>query len=466
MIASVVRFFYPELKQEEVRKFGLLALAFFFTIGAYWMLRLLKDAIFFKVAFPASLGWLPDQGALFQPLAKTYSFVTVLVLVALYTKLVDLFEKQKLFYIICSFYAALFAGITAILIWRDVAGVEAVGRTLLAATGWVSYLAIESFGSIVVALFWSFTSSVTDTEAAKRGYPFIIAGAQVGSIAGSALNIFAEHLGGVSRLFFVATVLVLMIMVVVWYFMKTIPAEQLVGNRQAAQTEKKKEGFVEGFLAGIKLLFTRGYLFGILIVATFYEVINTIVDYQMKRQASVFPQYATENGFAKFLGIFGVATNSLALFMALLGTSYIMRKYGLTFCLLSYPIVLGLALGSLYLLYAYGNPSAAVMLWSTFGVMMLAKGLSYAVNNPTKEMMYIPTSKDAKFKTKGWIDMFGSRTAKMGGAQFVEPFKKNLPDLMTYGTLLSLGLIGVWFAAALYVGRKNAELTRKGEIVG
>ena len=49
--------------------------------------------------------------------------------------------------------------------------------------------------------------------------------------------------------------------------------------------------------------------------------------------------------------------------------------------------------------------------------MVTLKGLSYALNNPCKEVMYIPTSKDAKFKTKSFIDMFGSRSAKMSGAQ-------------------------------------------------
>ncbi len=97
--------------------------------------------------------------------------------------------------------------------------------------------------------------------------------------------------------------------------------------------------------------------------------------------------------------------------------------------------------------------------------MMVAKGLGYAVNNPVKEMMYIPTSKDVKFKTKGFTDVFGSRVAKMGGAQITGAYKHNLTDLMIFGTYYSLGFSFIWIIAALYVGKKNAQLVKDGEIV-
>ena len=51
-------------------------------------------------------------------------------------------------------------------------------------------------------------------------------------------------------------------------------------------------------------------------------------------------------------------------------------------------------------------------MWATFAAMMIITATSYAVNNPVKEMMYIPTSKDAKFKAKGLVDMIGGRGGK------------------------------------------------------
>lgn len=50
--------------------------------------------------------------------------------------------------------------------------------------GWVSFVAIESFGSLAVALFWAFTNATVDLEAAKASYGLVIAGAQIGAIIG------------------------------------------------------------------------------------------------------------------------------------------------------------------------------------------------------------------------------------------------------------------------------------------
>jgi len=85
--------------------------------------------------------------------------------------------------------------------------------------------------------------------------------------------------------------------------------------------------------------------------------------------------------------------------------------------------------------------------------------------------MYIPTCKDAKFKAKGIVDMLGGRAAKFGGSQITSALNvKNNPiasiaNLMAYGTLISLGVIGLWIIAAIYVGSKNAELTKNNQII-
>lgn len=55
--------------------------------------------------------------------------------------------------------------------------------------GWVSYCAIESFGSICVSLFWAFVNSSMNVEGAKSAYGLIIAGANLGSIMGPTIAI-------------------------------------------------------------------------------------------------------------------------------------------------------------------------------------------------------------------------------------------------------------------------------------
>ncbi|MBA3953720.1 hypothetical protein H0X48_00165 [Candidatus Dependentiae bacterium] len=465
MLTHVISYFYPDLQSDEIKKFKLLSYTLFLIIGTYWLLRLLKNTLFLKVAFPESLGWLAHQGRLFQPTAKFWSPFVVLGLVLVYSKLIDIFKKHQLFYIICSFYALIFSSLAAILFFKEWYGVEAVGRTLLATTGWVSYFAIESFGSLVVALFWSFTNSITTSDSAKRGFPLIVAIAQLGAVAGSAVLVFSDSIGSLWPILALASVLVAAVIPMIRYFMATIPAHELKGNVVALKTEKKKEGFFEGFFSGFTLLVSRPYLLGVLVISTFYEAISQIVEYQMQAQATLSPLYVSDVAFTRFQGIYGVSINILSFVVALLGTSYVIKRFGLRRSLVIYPLAVALLILGFVIYFKLALPSATQLLWITFGMMVLIKGLGYAVNNPIKEMLYIPTSKDAKFKSKGWIDTFGSRFAKAGGAQVNNKLKDDLSELLVYGSFISLGLIGLWLVAAVYVGAKNHVLIKENKII-
>lgn len=458
MFNGVINFFYPDLKREELTKFKLLAITFLFTIGTYWLLRLLKDVVVYKMAFPESLGWIAGKGQSMIPWLKTASPLVVVVAVGIYTKLVDMYEKHRLFYIITSFFLAIFAGMSAILFVAEKFGPQYVGKWPLAIAGIVGYLATECFGSLVIALFWSFTVSVTKTDAAKSGFPFIIALGQIGAISGSAL-LFTGSVLSPWALYLIAMICMSCVIYTIYTLVTTVPKHEMVSDKE----EKKSQ---PDFFAGLRLLFTNPYLMGVFVVSTFYEIAKVIVDYQMKSQATFIPGF----DFSWFLGVFGVAVNTLSFVMALLGTKHLMKRFGIRVCLLLYPAVFAASLIGLYLYYQTG-PEAINLLWATFTTMMIVTATSYAVNNPTKEMMYIPTSKDAKFKTKGVIDMIGGRCGKMGGAQIGGALNVvgnpvlSIANLMAFGTIISLGIIGVWIVAAFYVGQKNVQLVRDNQII-
>lgn len=461
MITNVVQFFYPDIKKDDIKKVCLLGLAFLFTIGAYWILRLLKDIVLFKLTFPVDLGFSPDEGRLWYPFAKFWSPWIVLAAVAIYTKLVDSFEKHKLFYIIVSFYTLAFSAVAAVMFAKATYGSAFVGASILQYTGITNYWLTESMGSILVALFWSFTVSSTTSDQAKRTFPFIVALGQLGSITGSSLFLFDIFNKNSWVLFFVAIACLIGVFLSIQYLVKTIPSDQMKSDKE----EKKSK---PDMLGGVKLLLTEPYLMGVLVVSTFYEIAGTIVDYQMKSQAALIPGF----NFEWFMGIYGSSSNFLAFALALLGTSSLMKKFGIRICLLVYPASFAFMLSCLYLYYQTGAFTPLTLLWASFAVMIVVKGASYAVNNPIKEMMYIPTSKDAKFKAKGIVDSFGGRTAKATGAKIggMLNVKGNpaasIHNLMLYGTLIGLGIIGVWILAALYVGTKNQKLVKNGEIIG
>jgi len=222
------------------------------------------------------------------------------------------------------------------------------------------------------------------------------------------------------------------------------------GVTVGATGEKKKP---TGMVEGLKLLLSRPYLLGILGVATLYEVIGTIMDYQMKFAAS--DVYKTPEQLAEFFGFFGQCVNVVPLVLALLGTSLIIRKLGLTVGMILFPLALGLLI-----LNVLVNPG----LWSLFIAMVGAKGLSYGLNNPCKEIMYIPTSKDVKFKAKSWIDIFGGRSAKSAGSGINAMFTE-MSSLLLWGSIISLGIIAIWIPIAFFVGRTNNKLVQENKII-
>jgi len=458
MVTGLVQFFYPDIKREELKKYGLLGLTFFFMVGAYWLLRLLKDLFFYKsVGFPVSLGWDEDAGRLALPYAKMISPWFVLIMVVIYTKLVDMFEKHKLFYILSLFYIAAFSVIASILFVSSTYGEAYVGKELLKNTGYAAYWITESLGSVFIAFFWSFTISSTMSEAAKRTFPFIIALGQIGSISGSSL-LFLNASMWVK--YCIAVMALVGVFFTIRHLIAVIPSEHMKSDK-----EDKKDK--HGMFSGLKLLVTQPYFMGILVVSTFYEIAGSIVDYQMKSQAKM-----AGLDFEWFQGVLGTSVNVLTFVIALLGTSALMKRFGIRICLLIYPISFACMLTGLYLYYSSGMATPTLLVWAAFSVMLIVKAVSYSVNNPIKDMMYIPTSKDAKFKVKSIIDMLGGRSAKAGGASISSSLNvvgnpaASSHNLFFFGSLIGLGIIGVWITAAFYVGKKNQQLVKDGEILG
>ncbi|MFH1832169.1 MAG: Npt1/Npt2 family nucleotide transporter [bacterium] len=431
ILQKIKVFLWGDISKEEMERFGMLALTFMLIIGAYWLLRPLKDGVFMSVV-----------GRDFLPYAKIISLCWIFPLVLIYSKLVDLVEKQKLFYIICGSYATLFT-VVAYLLTHPTIGLANTVPSPKRALGWVFYLAVESFGSLLIALFWSFVASNTKTESAKRGYGIIIFGAQIGSMIGPMLAINADYFG-LPLLTLMVAIALCLVPVLIKIFISLFP-----GTAETDVSKQKKTGSTEG----LKLIATRPYLLGILGVSTLYEVVATILD--LKFKMLVGDTFSTAAQATSFLGYFGFATNLLTFIFTFVGTSFVIRKMGLTFCLVAYP-----ALAAALVLFAWLYPVLSVL----FGCMMAYKAMSYALNNPCKEIMYIPTSKDVKFKAKGWIDMFGSRTAK-GLGSGIQALALKTSNVIAYGSILSLGVVAIWLTAAIYVGRKNKTLVESGQIL-
>ena len=102
--------------------------------------------------------------------------------------------KHHLFYAMGSCYAIIFA-VTAFLLNHPTIGIENTDSDPSRMLGWISYVAIESFGSIVIQCYWALINASVDVNFAKKNYGVIVAGAQIGSILGPTVATQAEVIG-------------------------------------------------------------------------------------------------------------------------------------------------------------------------------------------------------------------------------------------------------------------------------
>jgi AAA family ATP:ADP antiporter len=239
----------------------------FVMIGGYWLLRSLKDVVMTALCGVGSI-----------PKAKMLSVFVVLGIVAIYNHLLDSsFRKEQLFYIFGTFYLVLFSGI-AYLLGHPTIGlanqVEDPSRVL----GWVSYCGIESFGSVMVALFWSFANSSFNLKQAKRSYGVMVATAQLGSILGPTfVSKFSLRLG-IPTCYMVGASCMLTLQFTMWVYVKMFgaPTEASL-EKDADKKDDSNKKPKAGILEGIHLFVNHNYVKGIFAISCLYEVEVTIV---------------------------------------------------------------------------------------------------------------------------------------------------------------------------------------------
>ncbi|PKN03763.1 hypothetical protein CVU75_00635 [Candidatus Dependentiae bacterium HGW-Dependentiae-1] len=437
--------------REEVIKFISLGFIFMLIIGTYWAFRPLKDSI-----FNAIVG-LKD----WQPLAKGLSLVISFPLLFVYAKLIDRFPRHKVFYIITIFYGCLGIFFT----WAFMNPEIGLANTVASPTrfiGWAWYLYVESFGSLIVALFWAIASDITMPDVAKRGFPLIVLVGQMGNIVGP-YYLRAKRLGFVNSapVVGICAGFIFAMTALMWLFMRLMPKSQLTGYHSGEEESMEEPTFFEG----LKLLVTRGYLMAIFFIVAVYEVIITIVDYLFKTTYTTqmveqgVPKHLAEAMFGEYLADYAVWVGIIAFGSVLFGINNIQRRMGMTTSLIAMPLLTaGLVLTVWY------NPSDVYILsW----VMVIAKAVNYALNGPTIKQLYIPTTKEAKYKAQSWIEMFGSRSAKGVGA-YINTFRTKLGSVgafLNFSTMISLALVGGWLLVVIYAATMFTKAVKEKRVV-
>jgi AAA family ATP:ADP antiporter len=447
------------VEKGERRKLFLLSLTFFLVIAAYTIARELKDSIFVAIV-----------GRYYIPGAKLATLIVFIPAILFYSKLVD---KLRRYHLLC-FYSVLYGSLGILfsyLLGHPTIGIANTETSPYRLFGWIFYFFVEGYSPFLVSVFWAFANSINDPQEAKQNYGLMVSGSKMGGMISAAFawsllseynplgRLFVTDIAKHQMLLTFASLLLLIVPVVIITLMRSVSGKFLHGYEAAYQVEKlraKKGEAQTGMFAGFFMLFKYPYLLGIFCMTFFYEIINTILGYQKIGIAQA--NSASLSQVSGFLFKIIFMTHLVGFFISLLGTKPLLNRLGERVCLILIPIVTGLLL--FYFSVSYNQ-------WAFIIVYVAMRAINYGFSYPVRESLYIPTVKEIKFKSKSWIDAFGSKFAKSTGSTFNYLADQMGPILMMspYTLFFSL-IIGVWLIAAYLLGRRFDQVVANNEVIG
>ena len=461
MLRSII-----EVDPSERKKLFYLTITFFFVIAAYTIIKELKDSIFVAIV-----------GRGYIPTAKIASMIVLIPAILFYSFLVDKLRRYQLIYVYSILYGVL-GLIFTYLLSDSVIGLGNTQASPYRLFGWILYFFVEGYSPFVVSLFWAFANSVTRPDEAKKNYGLMVSGSKMGGMVSAALAwlvlsasnplgmLISTDIGKHQFLLGFASIMVLLVAVMMMGLMKNVSGRDLHGYEAAYAIEKKRSKEVEkekGFSAwcsrifsGLALFVKYPYLLGIFCMVFFYEVINTVLSYKKLEIAQA--QSSTLSEVSSFLFVIIFWTHLVGFVISFLGTKTLMNKLGERRCLILVPVTTGILL-----IYSLMN-------YTQFGILCLCvamRAINYGFSYPVRESLYIPTVKEIKFKSKSWIDSFGSKFAKSTGSTFNSFAYYMGPNMVVLAEAWFFGsIIAIWIVAAYLLGKRFEKAVARNEVIG
>jgi AAA family ATP:ADP antiporter len=416
-----------DVRRSEIAALVLSAVYFFCILTSNYILRPVRD----------QLGLAGGQIDLAHNFTGT--LVAIVIATPLFGWLVTRFSRQRFIPMMYRFFALNLIAFWALMRF----GPEPWQRWL----NQVFFAWVSTFNLFAVAVFWSLMADIFSLEQSKRLFGPITVGGSLGAIAGSSfVSAFAKLLGPPALLLVSAGLLEAGVQLMYAILRAT---KQSVEHRAspAAPTgspEARQEG---GILTGILLIFSSGYLAWICAYMLLGSAAGTILYFE---QASVV-RVAVTNAADRtaFLARIDLVVNVAALLTQLLLTARIVKWIGIGPTLAIQCILFGIGLVAI---------GAAPALAVVIGANILFRIGHYATSRPSREVLFTVVGREAKYKSKGFIDTFVYRSGDVAGA-WLNIGLGSLGGLGLQGiALASLPIAVAWGSIGFLLGRKQKRL--------
>jgi AAA family ATP:ADP antiporter len=412
---------FADVRDGESKSALLLLAAVFLLLGAYYLLKPVREALI-----------LAEESAEVKSYSAAGQAVLLLGIIPLYGWVASKVDRVRLLAGLTVFFMANLG-----LFWF--LGMRGVHE------GVVFYIWLGIFNVFMVSQFWAFANDIYTSDQGNRLFPLIGIGMSLGALGGSSI---VSPL--IKKFQLQPYSLMLIAMVILGCCLALMLSVNATENKKVppARLRQSQQPLGRG---DIFLLIMRDrYLFWIAALIVLLNVVNTTGEYILSK--FVIAEAAKAGGdpkvfISQFYGNFFSMVNFLGLLMQALVTSRVLRMFGVRGALFVLPVLALLSYTGLALL-----PILAIVRWTK----ILENSADYSIMNTVRQAFWLSTSREAKYKAKAAIDTFCTRGGDVIQAGIVY-VGSSLGIGITGFSWLNVGLTIAWLFAGsrIYVEHRK-----------
>ncbi|MCB9517172.1 MAG: MFS transporter [Candidatus Latescibacteria bacterium] len=422
---------FAEVRAGEGLSALLLAVNVFLLLTSYYIMKPVREALI--LAAPG--------GAELKSYMSAGQTLLLLLFVPAYARLASRLPRRRLLNGVTLFFAA-----CLVAFWL-------LGTSTTLPLGVPFFLWIGIFSVSLVAQFWSFANDLYTPEQGKRLFAILGFGASAGAVFGAtSVKGLIAPLGLMGSLLVAGAVLLVSLVFTNW-------VDARASDRRPAVAKQAEEPM--GDENPYRLVFGRRYLLLIALLILLLNWVNSTGEYILGKVVSEAARAAAaatpgapagfvNDSIGRFYGDFYGVVNAASLVVQLFLVSRILKYIGVRAALLILPVIAfaGYALAAFV-------PVLGIIRWSKTA----ENATDYSLMNTLKGVLFLPTTREEKYKAKQAIDTLFMRAGDVLSAALVFAGTTWLGFAARQFALVNLGLVLVWLVIALRIGREFQRLT-------
>jgi ATP:ADP antiporter, AAA family len=418
----------------------LLATALLLLLMAYYMIKPLREALILQ----------HPGGAEYKSWLGAAIAVLLLFVVPAYSKLADRLPRNRLVSGVTLFFGAHMA------LFYVASVTPGLRESLILAV--VFFVWIGIFNMMVVAQLWAFANDIYDQERGKR--LFVIVGlGSFGAVVGSAANAALSRVMDMFALLLVSAAALGGVALIVQFVHRR---EKAAARRtEAPQMGEAPPRLGDGHDASgaFALVMHHRYLLLIAGFSLVFSFVNTNGEYMLSKlvqataAAKVTAGTLRADELRSFIGdrynTLSIAVNIISFVLQSLVVSRLLKRVGFGPAFFIFPFIALL-------------DGVAVAIAPVLGVLFIGKiaenSADYSLNNTLRNMLWLPTTREMKYKAKQAVDTFFVRMGDVASGAWVVIGAGVLGVGVRGFALTNVGLAGVWLWLALMIVREQRQL--------